>query len=79
MSRGRRLLTLFFSMLTISTFTFGGGFVIVTLMKRRFVDELHWLDENPQVSQGPSERGAWRAGPLIGFLVLSCIFGRTAV
>ena len=46
MSRGRRLLTLFFSMLTISAFTFGGGFVIVTLMKRRFVDELHWLDEN---------------------------------
>lgn len=46
MSRGRRLLTLFFSMLTISAFTFGGGFVIVTLMKRKFVDELHWLDEN---------------------------------
>ena len=46
MSRGRKLLTLFFSMLTISAFTFGGGFVIVTLMKRRFVDELHWLDEN---------------------------------
>lgn len=37
---------LFVSMLTISTFTFGGGFVIVTLMKRRFVDELGWLDEN---------------------------------
>ena len=46
MSRGRRLLTLFFSMLTISAFTFGGGFVIVTLMKRKFVDELGWLDEN---------------------------------
>ena len=37
---------LFVSMLTISTFTFGGGFVIVTLMKRRFVDELGWLDED---------------------------------
>ena len=46
MSLGRRLLKLFFSMLTISAFTFGGGFVIVTLMKRKFVDELHWLDEN---------------------------------
>ena len=33
-----RLWTLFTSMLTISSFTFGGGFVIVTLMKRRFVD-----------------------------------------
>ena len=26
-------------------FTFGGGFVIVTFMKRKFVDTLHWLDE----------------------------------
>ncbi len=36
---------LFLSMLYISAFTFGGGFVIVTLMKRKFVDELHWIDE----------------------------------
>ena len=43
-SRGR-LWTLFTSMLTISAFTFGGGFVIVTLMKRRLVDELHWITE----------------------------------
>lgn len=38
------LFKLFYSMLYISAFTFGGGFVIVTLMKRRFVDELKWLD-----------------------------------
>ena len=37
---------LFFSMLYISTFTFGGGFVIITFMKRKFVDELHWIDED---------------------------------
>ena len=43
--KGRVLRTLFFSMLYISAFTFGGGFVIVTFMKRKFVDELHWLDE----------------------------------
>ena len=41
----RPLLKLFFSMLYISAFTFGGGFVIVTFMKRRFVDELHWISE----------------------------------
>lgn len=40
------LSTLFFSMLSISAFTFGGGFVIVTFMKRKFVDELHWLSES---------------------------------
>ena len=39
------LLKLFFTMLYISSFTFGGGFVIVTLMKKKFVDEMHLLDE----------------------------------
>ena len=32
-------------MLFISAFTFGGGFVIVTFMKRKFVDQLKWIDE----------------------------------
>lgn len=39
------LVRLFLSMLIISAFTFGGGFVIVTLMKRKFVDELNWIGE----------------------------------
>lgn len=43
--RVRTLATLFLSMLYISAFTFGGGYVIVTLMKKRFVDELHYIDE----------------------------------
>ena len=37
-SKVHRLWTLFSSMLLISTFTFGGGFVIVSLMKKKFVD-----------------------------------------
>ncbi len=40
------LLKLFFTMLYISTFTFGGGFVIVTFMKKKFADELGWIDED---------------------------------
>ena len=36
---------LFFATLYLSAFTFGGGYVIVTLMKKQFVDELHWIDE----------------------------------
>ena len=44
---GRNVLwTLFTSMLYISAFTFGGGFVIVTFMKKKFVDELHWISED---------------------------------
>ena len=37
---------LFFSCLYLSTFTFGGGYVIVTLMKKKFVDDYKWIDEN---------------------------------
>ena len=44
-TKGKLLMKLFFSMLYISAFTFGGGFVIITFMKRKFVDELHWIDE----------------------------------
>ncbi len=40
-----RLLTLFLNTLYISTFTFGGGFVIISLMKKKFVDRLHWISE----------------------------------
>lgn len=37
---------LFISTLYLSAFTFGGGYVIVTLMKNKFVDEYRWIEEN---------------------------------
>ena len=40
------LLRLFLSTLYLSAFTFGGGYVIVTLMKKKFVDQYHWIEEN---------------------------------
>lgn len=40
-----RLLQLFLTTLYISSCTFGGGFVIVTFMKRKFVDEYGWISE----------------------------------
>ena len=40
------LLKLFVSTLYLSAFTFGGGYVIVTLMKKKFVDEYHWIEED---------------------------------
>ena len=46
MEKHHRLWTLFTSMLYISAFTFGGGFVIVSLMQKKFVEELHWLEED---------------------------------
>lgn len=37
---------LFISMFLLSSCTFGGGFVIVSLMKKKFVDEKKWLEED---------------------------------
>lgn len=36
---------LFKATFMLSAFTFGGGFVIVSLMKKKFVEELQWFDE----------------------------------
>ncbi len=41
----KSLWKLFFHMFYISAFTFGGGFVIVTIMREKFVEELHWIEE----------------------------------
>lgn len=46
MNRKNVLWKLFVSTLYLSAFTFGGGYVIVTLMKEKFVDELHWMEED---------------------------------
>ena len=46
MNRKNVLWKLFVSTLYLSAFTFGGGYVIVTLMKQKFVDELHWIEED---------------------------------
>ena len=44
-SRNQVLKKRFLSTLYLSAFTFGGGYVIVTLLKRKFVDELHWIED----------------------------------
>lgn len=44
-SKKEILWKLFVSTLYLSAFTFGGGYVIVTLMKKKFVDEYHWIEE----------------------------------
>ena len=81
-SKTKKLLQLFLATLYISAFTFGGGFVIVTFMKRKFVDELHWIDEAEMldlIALAQSSPGAiavnaailvgWRVGGFLGMLV----------
>ena len=41
----KSLWKLFTATFALSLFTFGGGYVIVPLMKKRFVDDLGWLEE----------------------------------
>lgn len=46
MKKSTTMWKIFISTLYLSTFTFGGGYVIVTLMKKKFVDDYHWIEEN---------------------------------
>ncbi len=47
MARRWKLLgKLFLSTLELSAFTFGGGYVIVSLMKKTFVDKFHWIEND---------------------------------
>ena len=87
-SKSKVLQKLFLSTLYLSAFTFGGGYVIVTLMKKKFVDEYHWIEENEmldlvaiaQSSPGPiavnsaTFVGTQIAGPLGAVIAtLGCI------
>lgn len=42
----KKLSTLFKSTLLLSAFTFGGGYVIISLMKTKFVDEYQWINQD---------------------------------
>ena len=45
-SRAKLFWTLFKTTFTLSAFTVGGGYVIVPLMRKSFVDKLSWIEEN---------------------------------
>ena len=69
-----KYITLFTSTFLLSTFTFGGGYVIVPLMKKRFVDDLKWIDDDEMLSMvaiAQSSPGAIavNASILIGFKI----------
>ena len=46
MNKAKKYWKLFTTCFYISAFTFGGGFVIIPLMRRKFVEDLKWLEEN---------------------------------
>ncbi len=80
-NKRENLLTLFFTTLYISAFTFGGGYVIVGFMKKHFVERLNWIENDEmldlvalaQTSPGAIAVNAailvgWRVGGFAGML-----------
>ena len=72
MNKRKKYLTLFLSTLTISSFTFGGGYVIISLLKKKFSDELHWIEEKEMlnlaaIAQSAPGAVAVNAAILVGY------------
>ena len=68
----QRYLKLFTSTFMLSACTFGGGFVIVPLMRKKFVQELHWIDEQEMldltaIAQSSPGAIAVNASILVGY------------
>lgn len=65
---------LFITMFNLSAFTFGGGYVIVPMMRKKFVEELKWIDENEMldlvaISQSLPGVLAVNASVLVGYRI----------
>lgn len=70
---------LFSSTFYLSAFTFGGGYVIIPLMKKKFVDELNWIDEEEMlnltaIAQSSPGAVAVNAAILLGYRIAG-VFG----
>lgn len=65
---------LFLSTFQLSACTFGGGFVIIPLMRKKFVEELHWIEEQEMmdltaIAQSSPGAIAVNASILVGYRV----------
>ena len=63
---------LFASTFYLSAFTFGGGFVIIPLMRKKFVDQYKWIDEKEMldftaIAQASPGAIAVNAAILVGY------------
>lgn len=65
---------LFTSTFYLSAFTFGGGYVIIPLMKKKFVDDLQWIEEEEMlnlaaIAQSSPGAVAVNASMLLGYRI----------
>ena len=63
---------LFTSTFSLSAFTFGGGYVIIPLMRKKFVEQYHWIEEEEMldltaIAQSAPGAIAVNASILIGY------------
>ena len=72
-----KLWVLFKSMFVLSACTFGGGFVIVSLMKKKFVEELQWLEEDEMLDVTAITQSA--PSVIIGYRIAGVIGSLTAI
>lgn len=75
---------LFLSTFQISACTFGGGFVIIPLLRRKFVEELHWIEEQEMldltaIAQSSPGAIAVNASILIGYRVAGFLGALTTI
>ena len=73
-SKKKQYWTLFLSTFQLSAFTFGGGFVIIPLMRKKFVEKLGWIDEQEMldftaIAQSSPGAIAVNAAILVGYRV----------
>lgn len=73
-SKAKKYIKLFLSTFKISACTFGGGFVIIPLLRRKFVEELGWIDEQEMmdltaIAQSSPGAIAVNASILVGYRV----------
>lgn len=74
MDKKNKYWQLFLSTFKLSACTFGGGFVIIPLMRERFVKELHWIEEEEMldltaIAQSSPGSIAINASILVGYHV----------
>ena len=71
MKKGKALYwELFLSTFYLSAFTFGGGYVIVSMMKEKFCDQLHYIDEKEMLDLVAIAQSAPGAIAVNGAIVL---------
>ena len=68
------LFQLFRSTFSLSAFTFGGGYVIVPLMQKKFVEEYEWIDKYEKTGEIPLPNNSYGNGSAMRVSPVAYVF-----